>query len=264
MDGGDLDYAAERAAFTWDTARSGLDGLPAGGLNIAYEAVDRHVVHGRGGTVAFRFLTEDGPDRLITYAELADLTGRFATVLAGLGVAPGDLVFFLSGRHPDLYVAMLGALKARCGVSPLFSAFGPEPVRQRMRAGAGRVLVTTSAYYRQKVAPVRGDLPDLEHVLLLDHVPAGLSDPGLQELAPLMAAASPDFAIPATDPEDTAFVHFTSGTTTTTSSTRAGRRACPRARSTCTRPASPTMRPAGPCWTCARATSTGAPPIPAG
>ena len=208
-----LDYATDRAAFSWAGARAELDGLPAGGLNIAYEAVDRHVAHGRGDIVAFRFLTEEGPHRDVTYSELARLTNRFANVLAGLGVEPGALLFALSGRHPDLYVAMLGALKARCGVSPLFSAFGPDPVRQRMRAGRGQVLVTTASYYRQKVAPVRDDLPDLEHVLLVDDRPEDLDAPGVQALAPLMAAAADEYAIAATDPGDTSFVHFTSGTT---------------------------------------------------
>ena len=154
------DYDRVRAAFTWDAARLRLDGLPAGGLNIAYEAVDRHVAHGRGDVVAFRFLNESGIDRELTYADLAAESNRFAGVLEGLGVQPGDLVFGLSGRLPELYVAMLGALKARCGVAPLFSAFGPEPVRQRMAAGSGRVLVTTAAAYRQKVAPIRDDCPN--------------------------------------------------------------------------------------------------------
>ena len=209
------DYDAERAGFSWSRARQWLDGLPAGGLNIAYEAIDRHVAHGRGDVVAFRFLSEETADREISYSELAEETNRFANVLAGLGVQPGDLVFGLSGRLPELYIAMLGALKARCGVSPLFSAFGPEPVRQRMSAGRGRVLVTTAAGYRQKVAPVREELPDLEHVLLIGEGADTIDAPGAQPLAPLMAAASTQYAIAATNPEDTAFVHFTSGTTGT-------------------------------------------------
>ncbi|WP_341648635.1 hypothetical protein [Thauera humireducens] len=36
------DYAATCAAFSWDNARQALAGLPGGGLNIAYEAVERH------------------------------------------------------------------------------------------------------------------------------------------------------------------------------------------------------------------------------
>ncbi len=208
-----VDYGAERESFTWTAARALLDGLPAGGLNIAYEAVDRHVAHGRGDVVALRFLGDEGPGRELTYAELADETNRFANVLTGLGVAPGALMFGLSGRRPELYIAMLGALKARCGVSPLFSAFGPEPVRQRMERGHGQVLITTAAAYRQKVAPIRDELPDLHHVLLIGEGADAIDAPGVQPLAPLMESASGEFVIAPTDPEDTAFVHFTSGTT---------------------------------------------------
>ena len=42
------DYAQARAGFSWADARRALDGLPGGGLNIAHEAVSRHVAHGRG------------------------------------------------------------------------------------------------------------------------------------------------------------------------------------------------------------------------
>jgi acetyl-CoA synthetase len=41
------DYATECRAFSWGAARSALDGLPGGGLNIAHEAIDRHVAHTR-------------------------------------------------------------------------------------------------------------------------------------------------------------------------------------------------------------------------
>ena len=207
------DYDQDWADFSWVGARGGLDGLPGGGLNIAYEAVDRHVAHGRGDVVAMRFLAEDGLDRELTYTDLALQTNKFAAVLDRLGVEPGQLVFGLSGRLPELYVAMLGTLKARCVVAPLFSAFGPEPVRQRMQAGHGRVLVTTAAAYRRKVAPVRDLLPDLDHVLLIGPGADGVDALGVQPLAPLMQSAPDEYAIAATDPEDTAFVHFTSGTT---------------------------------------------------
>ncbi len=199
----------------WDEARASLDGLPGGGLNIAYEAVDRHVADGHGTVVALRFLNESGLDRELTYADLALETNRFANVLDSLGVGAGDVVFGLSGRLPELYIAMIGALKARCGVAPLFSAFGPEPVRQRLQAARGRVLVTTAAAYRQKVAPVRDGLPDLQHILLVGEDADTVEAPGVQPLQPLLASASDAYEIAPTDPEDMAFVHFTSGTTGT-------------------------------------------------
>ena len=122
------DYAAARADFTWESAEQWLDGLPGGGFNIAYEAVDRHVVAGRGDRVALRCLGKQGGETDVTYADLQRRTNAFANALRSIGIAPGDRVFSLIGRVPQLYVAVLGTLKARSVFAPLFSAFGPEPI----------------------------------------------------------------------------------------------------------------------------------------
>jgi acetyl-CoA synthetase len=205
-------YDAARAGFRWADARAMLDGLPDGaGLNIAHEAVDRHARGEAAGRVAIRWLGKAGGSRDLTFGELSEQTARFANVLDGLGVAAGDLVFLLLGRVPPLYVAALGTLKHRAVVSPLFSAFGPEPIRQRIDLGRGRVLVTSRRLYERKVADIRDELASLEHVLIVDA--DGDPPPGTLDLDALMAAASPGYTIPPTDPEDPALVHFTSGTT---------------------------------------------------
>lgn len=51
-----------------------LDGLPGGGLNIAHEAVARHVATGRGGQDAIRWIGREGARRDTTYADLAGMT----------------------------------------------------------------------------------------------------------------------------------------------------------------------------------------------
>ncbi len=207
---GGATYADERAAFSWDEARAALAGLPGDrGLNIAHEAVDRHVDEGRGEVVALRCLAVDGGVTDISYARLRDLTGRFAGVLADLGVQRGDRVASLLGRQPEQYVAALGTFKLGAVFCPLFSSFGPEPVRDRLQLGSVRVLVTTAWLYRKRLAHLRDELPHLEHVL----VTGGVEDPLTEDLDALMAATSPDFTIPDTDPEDPALLHFTSGTT---------------------------------------------------
>ncbi len=209
-----IDYQAERAGFSWAAARRSLDGLPGGrGLNIAHEAVDRHAAGPRSSRVALRWRGRDGASQDLTYAQLRDATGRFANVLAQLGVDAGDRVFLLSGRIPTLYVALLGALKHRCVVTPLFSAFGPEPIATRINLGAGKVLVTTTSLYRRKVESIRAELPSVQQVLLVrddagDALPAGTLD-----LQALLDAASPAYEIGPTDPESPALLHFTSGTT---------------------------------------------------
>jgi acetyl-CoA synthetase len=201
------DYQATRAAFRWQDARARLDGLPDGGLNIAHEAVDRHAA--AGGT-ALRWIGRDGARRDLSYADLARETSRFAHALRRLGVAEGDTVFLLLGRVPELYIAMLGALKAKAVVCPLFSAFGPEPIATRLELGRGRVLVTSEALYRRKVEALRPRLPELRHVLLVD---AAQPPPGTLAWNDAMAGLPDSFAIAPTSPEDPALLHFTSGTT---------------------------------------------------
>ncbi|MFC8410934.1 acetate--CoA ligase [Arthrobacter sp. NPDC057259] len=208
------DYDAARAAFSWDEARRQLSGLPGGrGLNIAYEAADRHVAAGLGGREALRFIRADGGAHALTYADLAERSNRFAAALRGLGVGRGERVFSLLGRSPALYTAMLGTFKNASVFCPLFSAFGPEPVRQRLQLGGARALVTTRALYRRKIAPQRDALPELRHVLLADA--DGHPEPGTLDLAALLAEAPADEEIAATQPEDMALLHFTSGTTGT-------------------------------------------------
>ena len=205
------DYAAVCRDFRWGDARGLLDGLPGGGLNIAYEAVDRHVVHGNGDRLALRWIDNDEAAHDFSYGDLAAATNQFANVLATLGLKPGDRVFSLLGRTPELYIAALGALKGGQVFSPLFSAFGPEPIKARMTIGGAKLLVTTKSLYRRKVAPIRAELDTLEHVLLID----GSDDlpEGTVSLSDALATASGDFDIVATDPEDRALLHFTSGTT---------------------------------------------------
>ena len=210
-----LDYDAERRRFTWAAARNELAGLPGGGLNIAFEAVDRHLATPARDHVAFRFVSRDDRLRAITYAELARLTNRFANVIRRLGVAKGDRLFLLAGRVPDLYIGALGALKNGTVVSPLFSAFGPEPIRTRLGLGRGKVLVTTESLFRRKVAGIRGSLPHLEHVLLIGDDGHPTDVPGTRDLAGLMAEASDECAVEPTSPDDPALLHFTSGTTGT-------------------------------------------------
>ncbi|BBZ17915.1 acetate--CoA ligase [Mycolicibacterium gadium] len=209
------DYEQTRATFDWSMVSDPCAGMPSRGCNIAYAAVDRHAEGPEADRTALRFITDTGSDgelvaNDLSYAELGRRTRRFTNVLRGLGVGKGDRVFLIMGRIPELYVAMLGALRNGSVVSPLFSAFGPEPIATRVAIGEATVLVTTKALYKRKIAKVRDEMASVRHVLLVDG-----DEPGTLNLAQLMAEASEDAPIEATTPDDPSLLHFTSGTTGT-------------------------------------------------
>jgi acetyl-CoA synthetase len=98
---------------------------------------------------------------------------------------------------------VLGGLKCGAVVSPLFSAFGPEPLKTRINLGRGKVLVTTEALFERKVKKMQAEMPTLEHVLQVDG----------KDFQSLLEKSPETFEIERTTAEDPSFLHFTSGTT---------------------------------------------------
>ncbi len=205
------DYDAARTSFTWADVPDLCDGMGPGLCNIGYAAVDRHAEGPHADKTALRFIGDSTRD--ISYAELGRLTRRFTNVLRGLRIGKGDKVFVIMGRVPELYISMLGALRNGSVVSPLFSAFGPEPIATRVNIGAADVLVTTPAIYKRKIAQIRDQLPSVKHVLLVGD-PATVID-GTENFQTLMDAASDAAPIEPTTADDASLLHFTSGTTGT-------------------------------------------------
>ncbi|HEU5303928.1 MAG TPA: acetate--CoA ligase [Gemmatimonadales bacterium] len=204
------------AAPVWEASRRQLEGLPGGrGINIAHEAVDRHACSPLAGRTAFRFVRRDGGIVEITYTGLRQVSNRFANVLQRLGVDRGDRVYTLAGRVPELFYVALGTLKHQSIFCPLFSAFGPEPIKARLAIGQAKVLVTSESFYHRKVEALRAALPELRHVLLLGDDGGKTDVAGTLDFRALMAEADDRFEIPPTDPEAPALLHFTSGTTGT-------------------------------------------------
>lgn len=206
------DYEQAYATFSWEKAAKELSGLPEEkGLNIAYEAVDRHAEGNRRDHTALRWLGSDNQVKEYTYQELKEATDRFANVLAELGIQKGDVVCTLTGRIPELYITALGTLKFGAIYCPLFSIYGPEPIHQRLSKGKAKILVTTPDLYQTKVADLRNRLEYLQYILFTPG--NGDDDPMIRSFSGLVEQADPTFTIPATDPEDQALLHFTSGTT---------------------------------------------------
>jgi acetyl-CoA synthetase len=210
------DSEEARAAFSWDRFRDEL-GATVDDFNIARLAVDRHAMGPHAHRVALRLLSADGHVQGLTYADLRQLTNRFANGLRMLGIGAGDRVFVLIGRIAPLYVAVLGGLKNGSVVTPLFSAFGPEPIATRIGIAQAQVLITTETLYRRKIEKMRNRLPSLQHVIVVGEVEGESAGPlpatlDYHDWISRASDADPEVRSAA---EDLALLHFTSGTTGT-------------------------------------------------
>ena len=235
-------------------AREQLAGFPGGGLNIAYEAVDRHADGALADTVALRFLSKrtaaigahlrgaEARDRPVCQrARRARRAARRARVRA-------------RGRIPELYVAALGTLKhGACSVR-----CSPRSGRSRSSSGCGwatrRVLVTTTALYRRKVAELRWRLPGLGHVLLVGEPGGDCRDPRRRGLPRADGRGRRVLR----GRRDHARGHGAAAFH------QRHDRASRRGRFMSTRRWSRIARRGGRCSICARGTCSGAPPIPVG
>jgi acetyl-CoA synthetase len=206
------DYEGLRKSFDYEAVINELDGLPGGGLNIAYEAFDRHLKTHRRTKTALIWASKDGSEERYTFEGMARNSNKFANVLDQLGIQKGDRVFVFMDRVPELYFAVFGTLKKGAIIGPLFSAFGPEPVKDRLEHSKAKVLVTTPELL-PKIDAIRGDLPDLKHVIVVSHGKKPQVKQGDLCWNDLFEPASDEFEIEQTGPEDWSIMHYTSGTT---------------------------------------------------
>ena len=204
------DYEQLRQDWSWDRMRVELD-LPDSLVNQAHECIDRHA-RATPDKMAMIWEGTDGAIERYTFEEMRVQTNRFANVLRKLGIQKGDRVFIFSDRIPELYFALFGTLKAGAIAAPLFSAFGPEPVAERVRRAEGVMIVTTPSLL-PKVDRIRGNLPTLKHVLVVGHRAGVEAGEGNLDYAALVSEASDEFEIEQTRAEDWSIIHFTSGTT---------------------------------------------------
>lgn len=109
------------------------------GINAAIECCDRHAQDGR---IALRWEDQDGRSASYTFAQLRELSSRFANFLTSQGVKPGEVIAGLLPRTPELLIVLLGTWRAGAVYQPLFTAFGPKAIEFRLKSSEARIIVT--------------------------------------------------------------------------------------------------------------------------
>lgn len=201
-------YEETYRTFDWKDAEKHFSWYETGKVNMAYEAIDRHVHTFRKNKVAL-YYRDDKRYEKYTFKEMKELSNKAANVLKQYGdVEKGDRVFIFMPRSPELYFALLGALKLGAIVGPLFEAFMEGAVRDRLQDSEAKVLVTTPELLSR--VPEQ-DLPSLKTIFLVgENIEE--TDKYVDFLKQLSSASS-DLSIEWVNREDGMILHYTSGST---------------------------------------------------
>ncbi|MBO1580912.1 acetate--CoA ligase [Bacillus sp. XF8] len=202
------DYEEAYAGFNWEEVNKNFSWYETGRVNMAYEAIDKHAKSDRKNKVALYY--QDGARKeKYTFKEMKEFSNKAGNVLKNYGdVEKGDRVFIFMPRSPELYFALLGAVKLGAIVGPLFEAFMEGAVRDRLEDSEAKVLITTPELLER--VPLN-DLPALKTVFLVgDNVEEGGK---LIAFNPLFEQASNKLQIEWLDREDGLILHYTSGST---------------------------------------------------
>jgi len=207
-------YAAQVQGFTWDQLYQELDWLPQGGLNAAYECIDRHALGNFRDKVAMIWIGKNGQEERYTYHDMKTQSDKVAAGLRAIGIGKGDRVFLFLERVPELYAAFFGILKIGAIAGPLFSAFGPDPVKDRLENSEAVALITQPDL-RSKIAGILEELPLLRDIIIVNKDrqfkdPLGPNDIAFEQI---IEKGEQEFTIEPTTMLDYSVMHYTSGTT---------------------------------------------------
>ena len=183
-------YQDAQANFSREKLWSLFDG-DQNKLNIANECIDRHV--GSGLTVTI--VSKSAPDIVLTAAEIALWSNRFANFLVARGVVAGDRVGMMLDPSLPFYVCLFGAMKAGAVAVPLYTLFGRDGLR--LRVGDCQPVILIVAPDKQDISTGLGNT----EVIVADTA-----------FMTLLASHGDSFE-PNTRSDDMAMFQYTSGTT---------------------------------------------------
>jgi acetyl-CoA synthetase len=199
-------YETAREQFDWGQIEQQFTWHTTAKVNMAYEAIDRHVQEGRGSKIALHY-SDASRDESWTFEQLSQHSNRFANVLRKQGVHKGDRVFIFMPRTPELYISLLGILKVGAVAGPLFEAFMETAVKDRLLDSGAKAIITTP----QLLGRIKRDeLPDLERIIVFGEVEAA---DGIISYEQEMSVASDEAEIEWLGREDGLILHYTSGST---------------------------------------------------
>lgn len=196
-----LDYEKTYKEFHWENHKKDLAFFENGKFNAAYNAIDRHLTTSKKNKIALYFYGVNKKEQF-TFEQLSQLSNKSANLLKSKGIKRGDRVFIFLPRVPELYINFLGILKTGAIAGTLFSAFQEQALFDRLQNSGAKILITNQEL-STRIINVKSKLKNLKHVLIVDSADFKKDfnkTPDVTHIAQM-------------DPDDPAFMLYTSGTT---------------------------------------------------
>ncbi|MCO5787066.1 long-chain fatty acid--CoA ligase [Pseudomonas sp. G11-1] len=145
---------------------------------------------------------------------LLDTANRMAAGLQAQGVRPGDRVIVCMANSPEVFIAYQAVMRAGAIVLPVMHVLHPKEIRFIASASEACAIITSASALPNVQQAVEGlAVPPLLLVAGLDAANAGLVSERTMDLQTLVELAPELARKPDLQPDDTAVILFTSGTT---------------------------------------------------
>ena len=194
-----------------------------GKLNASFNALDRHVLAGRGDRVALFFEGEPGDTRSITYADLLTDVKKAANALIEIGVKAGDRVAIYMPMIPEAAVAMLACARIGAAHSVVFGGFSADALLSRIQDADAKIVITADGGFRKGAAFALKPAVDealkgktnVEKVLVVKRTGQETAWNSVTDIwwDEIVNRQSPEHEAQAFDAEHPLFILYTSGTT---------------------------------------------------
>jgi acetyl-CoA synthetase len=198
------------------------DWFPGGRLNAVETVLDQWVERTPDAAM-YAWEDEEGNEDRVSYATMAERSGRLANAFRDHGVERGDVVGITFPLHPNAFAAALAAWRVGAAFTMVFPGYGADAMGHRFDDSGAELVVTADGYrrsgavndLRSKVDAALEDAPAVEDVLVYEHLGlAGECDTATEHDWDAFVEGFDTGAETAVmDSDDVAFVAYSSGTT---------------------------------------------------
>jgi len=171
---------------------------------------------------AFRLTAAEHPDQVairtlgdaetVTWGRLRERVDALAGGLAGLGLSRGDTIALMLSNRPEFHLADLAAMMVGATPFSIYQTYAPNQI-EFVISDAGARIAIVERQYLDGVLEARENLPELEHVIVIDAEEPVAGTTPLSEVEGAASQFDVEASVAQIKPDDVLTLIYTSGTT---------------------------------------------------